>query len=57
MADVIFAVAIVAFFALAVTYVKACDRIVGRDTGPEPTPDADAGADAGAGLGRAGAVR
>jgi hypothetical protein len=31
MADVIFAAVIVAFFALTVAYVKACERIVGRE--------------------------
>ncbi len=42
MGDLIFAVVVVAFFALSVTYVKACERIVGRDTGAEPLGDADA---------------
>jgi hypothetical protein len=40
--DLIFVVVVVAFFALSVTYVKACERIVGRDTGAEPLGDADA---------------
>ena len=31
MGDVIFVAVIVAFFALTVAYVKACERIVGRD--------------------------
>jgi hypothetical protein len=35
MADVIFLAVIVAFFALAVAYVRACERIVGRDTAIE----------------------
>jgi hypothetical protein len=35
MGDVIFVVVVVAFFALSVAYVKGCERIVGRDTGPD----------------------
>jgi hypothetical protein len=42
--DVIFVVVIVAFFALSVAYVKACERIVGRDTG-EALAATDAGGD------------
>lgn len=44
MGDVIFVVVIVAFFALSVAYVKACERIAGRDTG-EPVAATDAGGD------------
>jgi hypothetical protein len=35
MADVIFVAMIVAFFALALAYVRACERIVDRDTATE----------------------
>jgi hypothetical protein len=41
MGDVIFVVVVVAFFALSVAYVKGCERIVGRDTGPELVGDPD----------------
>jgi hypothetical protein len=41
MGDLIFVVVVVAFFALSVAYVKGCERIVGRDTGPEPLADFD----------------
>lgn len=33
MADVLFVVVLVAFFALAALLVRACDRVVGRDEG------------------------
>jgi hypothetical protein len=36
MGDVVFVAVVVAFFALTVAYVKACERIVGRDTGAAP---------------------
>ena len=39
--DLIFVVVTVAFFALSVAYVKGCERIVGRDTGPELVGDPD----------------
>lgn len=48
MADVIFVAVIVAFFALATAYVKACERIVG--------PDADTAAGIGADLDEATAL-
>jgi hypothetical protein len=35
MGDVIFVAVIVAFFALAAVYVRACERIVGRDVTTE----------------------
>jgi hypothetical protein len=35
-ADVIFLAIMVAFFAIAVVFVKACELIVGPDTGAEP---------------------
>jgi hypothetical protein len=44
MADVIFVAVIVAFFAVAVAYVKGCERIVGADTGTA-TDAADTDAD------------
>ena len=40
MGDLIFVVVVLAFFALSVAYVKGCERIVGRDTGPELVGDA-----------------
>ena len=49
MGDLIFVVVVLAFFALSVAYVKGCERIVGRDTGPELVGDAD-GDDAVSGL-------
>ena len=42
MADVIFVAVIVAFFGLAVAYVKACERIVGPDTETGAGTGADA---------------
>jgi hypothetical protein len=41
-ADLIFVVVVVAFFALSVAYVKACERIVGPDTGTELPGDGEA---------------
>jgi hypothetical protein len=41
MGDVVFVAAIVAFFALTVTYVRACERLVGRDTAAEAVLGAD----------------
>jgi hypothetical protein len=35
MGDVVFVAVIVAFFALTVAYVRACERLVGRDTAAE----------------------
>ena len=41
MADVLFVAALVAFFALAVGFVRACERIIGPDLEAEvATPDA-----------------
>jgi hypothetical protein len=42
MGDLIFVAVVVAFFALTVAYVKACDRIVGHDDALETSPGADA---------------
>lgn len=41
MADVLFVVVVVAFFALAAAFVVACDRIIG----PDELPDLDVSAD------------
>ena len=41
MADVIFVAVVVAFFAVAVAYVKGCERIVGRDDSVRVTDDPD----------------
>jgi hypothetical protein len=41
MGDVVFVAVIVAFFALTVTYVRACERLVGRDTAAEAVLGAD----------------
>lgn len=41
MGDVIFVAVIVAFFAVAAVYVRACDRIVGRDVATESVLGAD----------------
>jgi hypothetical protein len=62
MGDLIFVAVVVAFFAVTVAYVRACERIVGRDTGPEALTDAadDAAAsalDASVGSTRVGAFR
>ena len=48
MGDLLFVVVVVAFFALAVAYVKGCERIVGPDT-PLPDEGVDATAHAEAG--------
>jgi hypothetical protein len=48
MGDLLFVAVVVAFFALAVAYVKGCERIVGPDT-PLPDDGADAAASAEAG--------
>jgi hypothetical protein len=39
MADVLFVLILVAFFALAVLFVRACDRIIGADTDVVGTTD------------------
>jgi len=41
MGDLIFVAVVVAFFALAVAYVKGCELIVGRDAGAEAPVDSD----------------
>lgn len=41
MGDVVFVAVIVAFFALTVAYVRACERLVGRDTAAEAVLGAD----------------
>jgi hypothetical protein len=41
MGDLIFVAAVVGFFAGTVAYVRACERIVGRDTGAETLMDAE----------------
>jgi hypothetical protein len=41
MGDVIFVAVMVAFFALAAVYVRACERIVGRDVATESMLGAD----------------
>ena len=44
MGDVVFIAILVAFFALAVLFVRACDRIIGHEletTGPSDTADVD----------------
>jgi hypothetical protein len=41
MGDLIFVAVVVASFALTVAYVRACERIVGRDTGAESPTDVD----------------
>jgi hypothetical protein len=44
MGDLIFVALVVAFFGLTVAYVRACERIVGRDAGVDvaDTESADA---------------
>ena len=39
MADVLFIVIVVAFFALCVGYVRVCDRIIGPDPRLEPVEE------------------
>jgi hypothetical protein len=46
MGDVLFVAILVAFFALAVVFVRACDRIVGPDTGSLDVADTEATSDA-----------
>jgi hypothetical protein len=41
MGDLIFVAVVVAFFGLAVAYVRGCERIIGRDPGVEAVPDTD----------------
>jgi hypothetical protein len=41
MGDLIFVAVVLAFFALTVAYVRACERIIGRDTGAEASTDVD----------------
>jgi hypothetical protein len=40
MGDLIFVAVMMAFFALSVAYVRACERIIGPDTGAEALVDA-----------------
>lgn len=42
MADILFLAVVVAFFALAALYVRACEAIVGREEVAEPAEDAAA---------------
>ena len=44
MADVLFVVVVVAFFALAAAFVVACDRIIGPDVLPDAGEPAEDGA-------------
>jgi hypothetical protein len=46
MGDLIFVVVIVAFFAVTVAYVRACERIVGRDTDSDTDSDTGGGREA-----------
>jgi hypothetical protein len=48
MGDLIFVVVVVAFFALSVAYVKACERIVGPDSGADILGEGDTDDAAGA---------
>ena len=57
MGDLIFVAVVVAFFAAAVAYVRACERIVGEDTRVETPVDAGAGEAAGALQGTSGRAR
>jgi hypothetical protein len=45
MGDVLFVAILVAFFALAIVFVRACDRIVGPDTGSLDVADTSATSD------------
>lgn len=40
MADVLFVAVLIAFFAVAVAFVRACDRIIGPDTALTPVEPA-----------------
>lgn len=42
MADVVFVAIVIAFFALAVMLVRACDRIIGPDTLVATTTESEA---------------
>lgn len=46
MADVLFVLVVVAFFALAAAFVVACDRIIGPDALPDGEPAEDGAAEA-----------
>jgi hypothetical protein len=48
MGDLNFVVVVVAFFALSVAYVKACERIVGPDSGADILGEGDTDDAAGA---------
>ncbi len=41
MADVLFVVVVVGFFALTAAFVVACDRIIGPDDLPDPAAPAE----------------
>jgi hypothetical protein len=43
MADLLFVVIVVAFFAITVAYVKACDHIIGPDPDLSSAPDTPPG--------------
>lgn len=57
MGDLIFVAVVVAFFAATVAYVRACERIVGEDTGVETPVDAGAGEASGTLQGASGRAR
>jgi hypothetical protein len=57
MGDLIFVAVVLGFFVLAVAYVRACERIVGRDTGVESLVDAETEAVAGVPEGTVGRAR
>ena len=52
MGDLVFAILIVTFFAVAVAYVKACDHIIGPD--PALEPDAEPATDGESAVARTG---
>ena len=41
MADLVFVLILLAFFGLAVLFVRACDLIIGRDEAPAPRSAAE----------------
>jgi hypothetical protein len=45
-ADLLFAVSTLAFFAICVAYVRVCDRIIGPDPAPPTTEARDDGREA-----------
>ena len=46
MGDVIFVAMLIAFFAIAAVFVRACDKIIGEDTAVGDRGNADTGAQA-----------